>query len=139
MADVTFDTSEVTRLAAQLAGAGARAVKPAQAAVKATAEAIQDDLRAVAGGGGGRDSRGRFTAAHRRFRFFPASITYDIRGLDAEIGPDKRKKQGALGNLLYFGTAKTGPTLEHPSLALQRSVPALTEALGAAAASAVLP
>lgn len=42
---------------------------------------------------------------------FPYSITYDLKGLDAEIGPDKDRPQGALGNILYFGTSTQGPTI----------------------------
>lgn len=44
---------------------------------------------------------------------FPASIGYDMietfRGPGAEIGPDKSKPQGALGNILYFGTSNNAP------------------------------
>lgn len=39
---------------------------------------------------------------------FPYSITYDVRGRDnqieAEVGPDKSRAQGALGNLVEFGS-----------------------------------
>ena len=45
------------------------------------------------------------------YKHFHRSISYDIRGLEAEIGPDKTKVQGALGNILYFGTSKNGPVL----------------------------
>ncbi|MBT2485810.1 MULTISPECIES: hypothetical protein [unclassified Microbacterium] len=49
---------------------------------------------------------------------FPYSITYDIEGsgsrsagsqLSAEIGPDKDRPQGALGNLIEFGSVKNPP------------------------------
>ena len=111
-----IDTSEITRLAADLGRAGVRAVGPTRAAVEASAVAVRDSMRAAATG-------------HPRFRAFPASITHDVRGLDAEIGPDKSKRQGALGNLLYFGTARSGPTLPHPSEALGQAVPVLERAL----------
>lgn len=43
----------------------------------------------------------------------PAAITYDSHetptGGWAEIGPDKAKRQGALGNLLEFGSLKNPP------------------------------
>lgn len=115
---VTIDTSEVSRLAVDIEGAGVRAVAALGVVVEQAATAVRDDLR--------RKARG-----HRRFRSFPSAITYDVRGLTAEIGPDKNRRQGALGNLLYFGTAKTGPTLEHPSEALARAVPAVEEACAA--------
>jgi len=47
---------------------------------------------------------------------YPNSITYDLdvaaNGASAEIGPDKDKKQGPLGNLLEFGSSKNPPHLD---------------------------
>jgi hypothetical protein len=44
---------------------------------------------------------------------YPRSITYDSHetrtGAWAEIGPDKDKRQGALGNILEYGTKKNAP------------------------------
>ncbi|UOQ60383.1 hypothetical protein MUN76_15345 [Leucobacter rhizosphaerae] len=48
---------------------------------------------------------------------FPFSITYDLKGfqgfgstvLSAEIGPDKGRRQGALGNLIEFGSVNNAP------------------------------
>ena len=44
---------------------------------------------------------------------YPSSITYDMsegfRGPEAEIGPDKNRRQGALGNLLEYGSVKNAP------------------------------
>lgn len=43
----------------------------------------------------------------------PAAVTYDVAyGLwtvEAEIGPDKQKRQGALGNIIEFGTENNAP------------------------------
>ena len=40
----------------------------------------------------------------------PYAVTYDVRSsgtnVQAEIGPDKAKRQGALGNILEYGTIK---------------------------------
>jgi len=51
--------------------------------------------------------------ARRHARLYPASISYDMRrhptGAQAEIGPDKSRPQGALGNLLEFGSVKNPP------------------------------
>lgn len=48
-------------------------------------------------------------------RYFPQSITYETRELATSatgiIGPDKARVQGALGNLLYFGTSRDAPVL----------------------------
>ena len=49
-------------------------------------------------------------------RAFPFSITYDratrINEIGYEIGPDKFRTQGALGNILYFGTSKNEKVLD---------------------------
>lgn len=46
---------------------------------------------------------------------YPASITYDTAfkngGWEAEVGPDKDRPQGALGNLITYGSANNPP---HP-------------------------
>lgn len=45
----------------------------------------------------------------------PAAITYDTRltptGAAAEIGPEKERRQGALGNLIEYGSVNNAP---HP-------------------------
>lgn len=45
--------------------------------------------------------------------YYPNSITYDLHDngdeISAEIGPDKSLTQGALGNILEFGTSKNAP------------------------------
>lgn len=122
--DVTLDTSELTALAGQLAGAGRRAVPLVRQVIADTAQDVEDDLRDKARG-------------HPTFPHFPRAITHDVRGLDAEIGPDKNRRQGALGNILYFGTARTGPVLEHPARALDRARPAFETALAEAGAQAI--
>lgn len=44
---------------------------------------------------------------------YPSSITYDMTsgrgGPSAEIGPDKGRRQGALGNLLEYGSVNNAP------------------------------
>lgn len=46
-------------------------------------------------------------------RLYPSSISYDMKphptGAAAEIGPDKSRPQGALGNLLEFGSVNNPP------------------------------
>lgn len=47
------------------------------------------------------------------YKHFHRSISYDlVSDLEAEIGPDKSRIQGALGNILYFGTSKNAPVLD---------------------------
>lgn len=76
----------------------------------------------------------------RHARAYPYSVSYDVKaipgGAQAEIGPDKGRKQGALGNLLEFGSSKNRPhndggralLAEAPRFAAQ--VAALTQRLG---------
>ena len=49
-------------------------------------------------------------------KHFHRSISYDRRygvgRMSYEIGPDKARRQGALGNILYFGTSNNAPTLD---------------------------
>lgn len=47
------------------------------------------------------------------YKHFHRSISYDlISDLKAEIGPDKERVQGALGNILYIGTSNNAPVLD---------------------------
>ncbi|QXE36207.1 hypothetical protein KQY30_20130 [Streptomyces sp. GMY02] len=51
-------------------------------------------------------------SAGRHARLYPYSVSYDPLpmpgGASAEIGPDKDKPQGALGNILEYGTSRQG-------------------------------
>ena len=98
------DMAQVKALAAELGGVGAR-VRPAVKAVitkgalnikNAARDAILADTR------------------HVFVKQYPYSITYDVSVgagamVTAEIGPDKDKPQGALGNLLEYGSSKNAP------------------------------
>ncbi|MER6487617.1 hypothetical protein ABT264_29180 [Streptomyces virginiae] len=76
----------------------------------------------------------------RHARLYPNSISYDVTpipgGAKAEIGPDKGRAQGALGNLLEFGSVNNPPhndggralLAEEPRFVLQ--VAAITDGLG---------
>lgn len=59
-----------------------------------------------------RDWSGRWSG-HGHIPALPASISYDLTSsglaISAEIGPDKERRQGALGNLLEFGSVKNAP------------------------------
>lgn len=97
---VTFNVDGARELAADL-GKQAAAVVPLAAGVVAKgALNIKTQMQAEAKSSGS-------------YRHFANSINYDTKrgGLEAEIGPDKSKTQGALGNILYFGTSKNAPVL----------------------------
>lgn len=121
--DVSIDARQVTALAAELAGAPARAVPGVRVAVEATAARVQAGMRA--------DAKGS-----RHFGQIAGTITSDVRGLSAEIGPT-HGGAGSLANIYYFGTSRGGGTgdLTGP---LNREAPAFEAALAAAAAGAVL-
>lgn len=99
---MTFDTSEVLALGADLGHIAGRSIPPLLAAVEKSASAVEKGMRSEASG-------------HAHSPHFPNSITHDVKahfgGIEAEIGPDKGLSQGALGNILYFGTSKNGPVL----------------------------
>lgn len=107
---IQLDTRELSRLAADLGRVPASVVPACGVVLDQTAQIVRDDMRRVA-------------RSRRSIRHFARSITYDIRGLRAEIGPDKNLRQGPLGNVLYFGTHRHGPVLEHPNAALDRAAP----------------
>jgi hypothetical protein len=101
---VQFDGHELKILAEDLAQAAAAAPKETRQVVAKGALNIKTDARR------------RITGlAHAPA--YPRSITYDSHetpaGSWAEIGPDKEKRQGALGNLLEYGSVKNPP---HPHM-----------------------
>lgn len=53
-------------------------------------------------------------AGLRHAPYLAGSVTYNTgvwaAGVWAEIGPDKSRRQGALGNIVEFGTSKNAPT-----------------------------
>lgn len=102
---VDVDKTELDRLTADLGEVPRRASRNLRQAIEVTARKVRDTARANASG-----------MAHAPA--FPYSITYDITGsggsgtgstLDAEIGPDKDRPQGALGNLIEYGSIRNPP------------------------------
>ncbi len=127
--DVDVDVREVRTLAVRLGVDTVQVVAAARVALQQASQVIKERMQVEARSTG-------------RTRHFSRSITYETRvtalGVEAEIGPDKNLTQGALGNLLYFGTARSGPVLPNPGLALDRAAPRLEDALGTLAAKALL-
>jgi hypothetical protein len=66
------------------------------------------------------------------------AISYDMRramrGPEAEIGPDKNKRQGDLGNLLEYGSTNNSPR-PHVAPAAEAEVPKFEQAMEDLAAS----
>lgn len=99
-----FDMREVVSLATDL-GKTSRAVESeAERVLERGALNVKNKMAEDAQVHGGHAKR------------FASSISYERRSrvgqIGFEIGPDKDRPQGALGNLLYFGSKNNAPTLD---------------------------
>ncbi|WNI16617.1 hypothetical protein [Actinacidiphila sp. ITFR-21] len=98
-------------LVADLASSTPRLAGNAATAVAVTSRKVQQSARARVRG-------------HRHIPQYPASITYDVTagpaGAEGEIGPDKNRAQGPLGNIIEYGTPKN-PPIEHLGPALEEN------------------
>lgn len=117
---ITVDMSEVNKLAADFGKIPGRFVPEGDAITKKAAQNIKDQMVADAESSG-------------HYKFFAGSITYDrafgFGEIGYEIGPDKDRRQGALGNVLYFGTSKNGPVLDLDG-PLKAEAPRFEKAIG---------
>lgn len=99
---INADTRRLAALAAVFRTNAVRAQLQARAVVERGALNVKAGWRANA-----------TATAGRHARLYPSSISYDMlphpTGAAAEIGPDKSRPQGALGNLLEFGSSKNPP------------------------------
>lgn len=124
---IRFDTSEVAAVAEILADAGKVAPTDARKVVAKGALNIKTDARRRVSG-----------LAHAPA--YPSSITYEMHetaaGAWAEIGPDKSRRQGALGNLLEYGSVKNAP-IPHMAPAAEKERPRFEKAMEDAAAKAL--
>lgn len=97
----SMDISEVTAVATGLGRIAARALPDVDAILKKGADNIKEGMAADA-------------KASMHFEPLAGSISYDSRyGIGRaqyEIGPDKSRRGGALGNIYYFGTSRGGGT-----------------------------
>lgn len=107
-----IDSSDFSKLSADLRAAGAAATPFLRKALEVTGRAIRDTARENATG-------------ISNARAFPYSISYDFVGsaggllgairaggdhvIELEVGPDKDRAQGALGNLLEYGSVNNAP------------------------------
>jgi len=77
---------------------------------------LDEQIRKVTGRGAfnvKRDWKARWTG-YRHIPYLPNAISYDLErapggGWVAEIGPDKHRRQGPLGNVIEFGTINNAP------------------------------
>lgn len=101
MPSVTFDGRDLVALTRDIERAAAIAPAAAGKVVEKAAVNIKADARRRVSG-----------IAHAPA--YPNSIGYDTvhitrTGAQTEVGPDKNKRQGALGNILEYGTRKNAP------------------------------
>lgn len=120
-----WDLSEVNKLVVDLGKGDAQLVVDARKIIEVGAAKVKKGMAQDASG-------------IRHAPAFPASITYDLRGLEAAIGPDKDRRQGALGNILYFGSSKNAPVIADVAGPLKAEAPIVAELLAQAAARRVL-
>lgn len=111
---------ELRAFAADLGKVAGKAVPDTEAVLKKGSNNIKEDL--VAG-----------AKASKHFKGMAGSISYDrmagIGSLRFEIGPDKDRRGGALGNIAYFGTSRGGGTLDLEG-PLERETPNIERELG---------
>ncbi|MFF8817809.1 hypothetical protein ACF07D_07420 [Leucobacter sp. NPDC015123] len=101
---MSVDWREFAELARDLGEVPEKSGKNIRKAVEVSARNVKDHWRD--------GSKGMLHAPA-----FPFSVTYDIKGfsgfgvsvISAEIGPDKGRRQGALGNLIEFGSRNNAP------------------------------
>lgn len=95
-----FDTTEVRKLAKDFGKLPVEVHPPVRAVLQKGALNIKNSWRARWSG-------------HPHIPALPYAVTYDTRfsreGVEAEIGPDKDKRQGPLGNIIEFGTPRNSP------------------------------
>lgn len=99
---MSADVRQMMRLSRTLQAGGVRARLEVRAVVERGALNVKNEWRSNA-----------VATSGRHARRYPYSVSYDVwstlAGARAEIGPDKGRPQGALGNLLEFGSVNNPP------------------------------
>lgn len=116
---VAVDSSDAKRLAVALETAAKVAPEETRKVIARGALNVKRDAQ-------------RRISGHPHLPHYPASITYDTEltptGASAQVGPDKRRPQGPLGNILEYGSPSR-PPIPHLGPALQAEEPRLVKAL----------
>lgn len=114
-----FEVSGLNELVADLRDAPGKVQRKVDGVVKKGALNVRDDAR-------------RLISGLRHAPLYPLSISFDAgwKGstFEAEIGPDKDRPQGALGNLLEYGSSNNAP-LTHLGPALDIEGPRFEKAM----------
>lgn len=119
--EVTVDGLD--KLEADLGKASAKTVLKVVATTQVAGRKIRDDAR-------------KFATGLSHAPAYPRSITADVitkvGSVEVQVGPDKNLPQGALGNILEFGTTNNAPHA-HLGPAFDKELPEWIEHLGDAA------
>lgn len=115
--DLTVDLGDLLKLAEDLEGAQQRIEAAVEPIIKRGAQNIKTEtqrrLRGILTGRGMARSGGQRLQRLSSARAYVRSISYDVTAddgrVEAEIGPDKTMRQGALGNLLEYGSSNNPP------------------------------
>ena len=132
MASIYLDVAEVVALAQGIAQVERRVVPAVERTTKKAALNIKKDAKA------------RILAqVHKGYvKQYPNAITYEVETsgevVTAEVGPDKDKRQGDLGNLLEYGTSER-PPYPHLEPAFDGELDAYEQFMGDAGEKSVLP
>ena len=122
---MTLDVSEVTGLARDLGRVQAAVVPAVEAVMKKAAQNVRDEWA-------------RHVDGSARLVHLPRALSYDraftVGGVEYEVGYDKDRRQGALGNIAEYGTSKHGPVRPGAAAALARESSNLDKYLGDVAA-----
>lgn len=99
-----FDTSDLARLSVDLGKVPGKAMAAVEAVSAKAALNVKNRMAMDAE---------TFVGTHAPY--FHRAISYDrklsIGSVEYEIGPDKQRRQGPLGNIFYFGTSQLPPVL----------------------------
>lgn len=121
--EVSVGSADLSSLIAALAKAPDEATRAARAVVQKGALNVKDALNKQA-----------YDSLH--FKGMGGSVTFDTkvspRSITAEIGPDKERRGGALGNLFFFGGANGGGGTGDLDAPLREEEPRMSKFLGEA-------
>ncbi|MFC6017797.1 hypothetical protein ACFP2T_16470 [Plantactinospora solaniradicis] len=117
---IEVEAGDVDRLAALLAEVGEDAPAESRKVVSRGALQIKQDAQQRVQG-------------LQHAPYYPRSISYDTKqtatGAEAEVGPDKHRRQGPLGNLIEFGSINNPPR-PHIIPAGEAELPKFEKAMG---------
>lgn len=117
---IEWDASDLSRLVADLGRVPGKVVPAVRGVVEHGALNVKREAADLISG-------------HPHAPAYPKSITYDVKAglgsVEAEVGPDKGRRQGALGNILEYGTSKNAP-IPHLGPSLEAEAPRFEKALG---------